>query len=256
MTSYYAVANGRQIGIFHDWQLCKQSINGYKNAIFKKCKTMEHAELFINQYSSKTGIDLRNSTQSQPFDKPEPESEGSDSSDKSDLSDHSDNMIFEPDYYVYTDGACSNNGSHDAKAGIGIFFSVDDARNVSLRLESGKQTNNVAELTALIHTYKIIEPDVVLGKRIVIVSDSLYAIRCATTYGEKCAKKNWIQDIPNQELVKEVYYLYKDVSNVSFLHVNAHTTKDDIHSVGNYHADKLANLAIGMEECPYLQSKK
>lgn len=246
MTSYYAVANGRQIGIFQDWQLCKQSINGYKNANFKKCKTMEHAELFIKNNSIRSSSQPDN-TEAEPNLEAESET----------CSNHSDNMIFEPDYYVYTDGACSNNGGRDAKAGIGIFFGVDDARNVSLRLGSGKQTNNVAELTALIHTYKIIEPDIVLGKRIVIVSDSFYAIRCATTYGEKCEKKNWMQDIPNQELVKEVYYLYKNVSsNVYFKHVNAHTTKDDIHSVGNYHADKLANLAIGMEECPYLNSKK
>jgi len=33
---------------------------------------------------------------------------------------------FIPDYYVYTDGACSNNGGKHARAGIGIFFGIDD----------------------------------------------------------------------------------------------------------------------------------
>lgn len=234
MTSYYAVANGRQIGIFCDWQLCKQSINGYKNAIYKKCKTMEHAELFIK----KNNIDTENETETEPMHDSD--------------SDKSDKVIIEPDYYVYTDGACSNNGRPDAKAGIGIYFGINDDRNVSLRLEDGKQTNNVAEITALIHTYKIIESDISLGKRIVIVSDSEYAIGCVTTYGEKGFKKNWEVDIPNKELVKTLYELYKDVRNVSFLHVRAHTSKNDVHSIGNSHADKLANVAIGLEECPYL----
>ena len=33
--------------------------------------------------------------------------------------------------YIYTDGSCISNGKPDAKAGIGIFFSDDDERNLS-----------------------------------------------------------------------------------------------------------------------------
>ena len=71
----------------------------------------------------------------------------------------SNNVDFQPDYYVYTDGACSKNGSHDASAGIGIYFSQNDSRNVSMRL-SGKQTNNAAELTAIIKAIQLVENDV------------------------------------------------------------------------------------------------
>jgi len=35
------------------------------------------------------------------------------------------------DYYVYTDSACINNGKKNAIAGIGIFFWIDDKRNIS-----------------------------------------------------------------------------------------------------------------------------
>lgn len=35
------------------------------------------------------------------------------------------------DYYVYTDGSCRNNGNSNAIAGIGIYFGLDDPRNVS-----------------------------------------------------------------------------------------------------------------------------
>ena len=45
---------------------------------------------------------------------------------------------------VFTDGACSNNGRKNAKAGIGVYFGENDERNISKRI-TGKQTNNTAE---------------------------------------------------------------------------------------------------------------
>lgn len=149
-----------------------------------------------------------------------------------------DNFI--PDYYVYTDGACSNNGKSNALAGIGIFFGINDERNVSKRIE-GKQTNNRAELIAIIEAYFIIEKD---DKNIIIVTDSEYSIKCVSSYGDKNFIKNWKVDIPNKDLVKKVYELYKDKSNIKFMHIKAHTNKDDIHSIGNKNADKLAVNAL------------
>ena len=46
---------------------------------------------------------------------------------------------------VFTDGACSKNGAKDAKAGIGVYFGLNDTRNVSKRIQ-GKQSNNTAEI--------------------------------------------------------------------------------------------------------------
>jgi ribonuclease HI len=173
-----------------------------------------------------------------------------------------DNLTFEtafngqePDYYVYTDGACSNNGSVDAQAGFGIFFSENDPRNASQKV-IGKQSNNTAELYAVFHLYDIIKEDILNGLKIGIVTDSQYVIRCLTSYGQKLDKQNWISKkiIPNKDLVKQTYELYKDKENIKFIHIFAHTDNTDIHSIGNDHADKLANKAIGLDECPY--SKK
>ena len=33
--------------------------------------------------------------------------------------------------YVYTDGACINNGKPNARAGIGVYFGENDSRNIS-----------------------------------------------------------------------------------------------------------------------------
>ena len=152
--------------------------------------------------------------------------------------------------YVYTDGACTNNGHKNAAAGIGIYFGDDDQRNVSAKID-GKQSNNTAELTAIIRTYEILKNDIEMGKEVTIVSDSIYAIRCAGEYGLKNANCNWMKDIPNKELVRQIYELYSAQPNVNFMHIKAHTANQDIHSIGNDHADRLANMAIGVSECPY-----
>ena len=151
------------------------------------------------------------------------------------------------DYYVYTDGACSGNGRPTAKAGIGVFFGIDDPRNIS-KLVEGKQSNNTAELTAMIEAIEAVIHDITVGKKVTICTDSVYAMRCATTYGKKCAKKNWQDEIPNKELVQQLYNLY-DIhqSHIRILHVRAHTGQTDAFSVGNDNADRLANLAIGVD---------
>tara|TARA_B100001287_G_scaffold275576_1_gene283576 strand:- start:25086 stop:25715 length:630 start_codon:yes stop_codon:yes gene_type:complete len=159
------------------------------------------------------------------------------------------------DYFVYTDGACSNNGRENAMAGIGIFLGQDDPRNVS-ELVEGKQSNNTAELTAIIKTWPIIKKDILDGKKVTIVSDSIYAIRCVSSYGEKCAQNFWKKDIPNKELVKIAYEIYKDNKNINFMHIKAHTDNKDIHSIGNDGADRLANKAIGLDSCPYTTPEK
>ena len=233
--TFYAVANGRSIGIFLNWNDCNNSVKGYKNALYKKFDTKEEADNFIKV--NEKIYDTNNNTS------------------KHNIIVSVDNGVFNPDYYVYTDGACSNNGKDNALAGIGIFFGINDNRNISKKIE-GKQTNNTAELSAIIETYYIIENDILNGKKIAIVSDSEYAIKCVSSYGEKCYNKGWNVDIPNKELVKTAYEMYKDKLNIQFIHIKAHTNNTDIHSFGNDNADKLANIAIGLESCPYNTSTK
>jgi ribonuclease HI len=156
---------------------------------------------------------------------------------------HSLNLRTMIDYYVYTDGACSNNGRAGAVSGIGIYFGQNDERNVSQRID-GKQTNNTAELGAILCLYPLIRPDLEAGKRVGIVTDSIYVIRCVTTYGQRCEAEGWKKDIPNKAMVRQVYERYKYYGDkVKFIHVLAHTGATDAHSIGNACADKLATDA-------------
>jgi ribonuclease HI len=268
---YYAVSNGRNVGIFLNWNDCNNSVKGYKNALYKKFDTKEEADNFIQLNEKNINNTCNNEKQNnitsffhtikskQTNDKNIKDTANNEQQNNIssffDTKQPHDNDVFIPDYYVYTDGACSNNGKDDASAGIGIFFGINDSRNVSKKIE-GKQTNNIAELTAIIEVYYIIENDTINGKKIAIVSDSEYAIKCVSSYGEKCHKKSWNVDIPNKELVKIAYEMYKDKLNIQFIHIKAHTNNTDVHSFGNDNADKLANIAISLDNCPYNTSVK
>ena len=147
---------------------------------------------------------------------------------------------------VFTDGACSNNGKVGAKAGIGIYFGDNDSRNVSKKID-GKQTNNTAELSAIIEVFHICRDDIENGKKIMIYSDSTYSIRCCGEYGEKCSKNGYRNKkgfVPNHELVKIAYELFRNNNNVEINYIKAHTGLSDELSKGNEGADMLANLSL------------
>ena len=233
--SFYAVANGRNIGIFHSWNECSESVKGFPKAKYKKFKTTDECKTFIESYKESMSQTQTQSETIEPAVQEEVE--------------------FVADYYVYTDGACSNNGKSNACAGMGVFFGDNNPRNVSKKIE-GKQTNNTAEISAFIEACNIIQEDIAKGKKVTIMTDSKYVMLCVTTYGEKCAKKCWQQEIPNKDLVKQAYECMHRQSNIHVHHVRAHTNKTDVHSYGNDQADKLANEAIGLENCPYAASSK
>ena len=208
---FYAVKKGKIKGIFDNWELCQQQVKGFKNSQYKKFKTKEEAIDYIND-------DTIVIKQIEP----------------------NGHKIIEPEtskQYVYCDGSCIYNGKSNAKASIGIYFGENDKRNVSESIEGN--TNNIAELVAMIRVY-----DIIKDEPYTIVSDSKYALLCVGSYGKKCEEKGW-SDIPNKELVKKLYYTYKNTS-IQFLHVYSHTNKKDIHSVGNQNADKLARSCMSI----------
>ena len=182
--SFYAVKNGRTPGIFTSWNECKDSIHGYKGALYKKFITREEAEKFIHESEN--------------------------------------NNEFKIDYYVYTDGSSSKRG-----VGIGVFFGIDDPRNISEML-SPNNTNQTAELIAILRVLQMR-----LTENIMIVSDSEYAIRCISGYYKTS----------HTDIVNEAKQLFTPNTNIQFMHVKAHTGKSDLHSIGNFHADRLATSA-------------
>ena len=115
---------------------------------------------------------------------------------------------------------------------------------------SGKQTNNRAELMAIIEVFSILQTEINEKRVIHIYTDSKYSIKCATTYGRKLYSNSWKplykkqQSVPNLELVKQIYTLFQTHYCVKLRHIRAHTNKQDVHSLGNEQADKLANDSL------------
>jgi len=155
---------------------------------------------------------------------------------------------------IFTDGSTLNNQTKgDRKGGVGVFFGIDDARNISLPLEetdNNKVTNQVTELLACIKAIeKIISSEIINNKNITIYTDSNYTVNIVTKWGINWEKNNWKKSdgktVDNLELVKKLYY-YSNNLNIKYIHVRSHTKepkKDDpkyFTWYGNHMADQLA----------------
>lgn len=155
---------------------------------------------------------------------------------------------------VYTDGSCLNNGKPNACAGIGIFFGVNDNRNLSLKLE-GEVSNNISELTAILTVFQILKQEIKANQIINIYSDSEYSINSITIWAHNWSKNNWKKqdnnDIKNVELIKKTYKLFNKYQNVKLHYIKAHSGGQDEHSLGNEEADTLAKEAIGIKKFKY-----
>lgn len=54
---FYAVKNGRKVGIFNTWDECNSQVKGYKGAAYKSFKTLDEAKLYLSGEDI-TSIDL------------------------------------------------------------------------------------------------------------------------------------------------------------------------------------------------------
>ena len=157
--------------------------------------------------------------------------------------------INENDFIIYTDGACSKNGSNIAKAGIGIHFSKRNKikfNDVSEPLlETGyKPTNQRAELYAILKALHITKE---ITNKIIIYTDSEYSINCVVRWYSSWISQNKIDKKKNVDLIKPIHQYYRD-NNFEFRHINSHTGLQDEHSLGNEEADRLATNAISLKK--------
>jgi ribonuclease HI len=155
---------------------------------------------------------------------------------------------------IFTDGATPNNQNKGhRKGGVGVFFGEKDPRNISYGLiesEHLKVTNQVCELSACIKALeKIISSEKVMGKQIIIYTDSMYIVNTIANWASGWEKNGWKRDtgkISNLELIKKLYY-YSINFGIIYRHVNAHQTEPEDKTsnewklwYGNHMADFLA----------------
>ena len=153
-------------------------------------------------------------------------------------------IINKDNFIIYTDGACSFNGTPKAIAGIGIHFSTDNnikLPDISKKLNIDRPTNNKAELYAIKEAIDICRLKDIKDK-IIIFTDSDYSIKCITVW-----YPIWLK---NKDLNKKNINIISEIVNsmkfldIEFEHIYSHTNLKDKNSVGNHMADQLATKSI------------
>eukprot|EP01066_Platyproteum_vivax_P007581 Platyproteum_vivax@DN2985_c0_g1_i1.p1 len=106
---------------------------------------------------------------------------------------------------VWVDGSAKGNGRSGARAGCGIFFGSNHALNKAYRLPGDQQTNNRAELHAMMQAIEIANkayPD----KFLQMYSDSTYSQKCITEWIKKWQRNNWLtstnEPVKNRDIVQ------------------------------------------------------
>lgn len=227
---FYAVAKGRKTGIFSNWAECKQQVDGFVGARYKKFESRTDAESFIKGNGSlilgQFGItDII------------PEVAKSLTSN---VMPHSADALV-----VFTDGACKGNGSANARAGYAAVFPNHPHLNISEPLRGETRTNNRAEYTACIRALEQCEvEDPSLGKTVYMYTDSQLLMKTVTQWIASWKKNGWKKadggPILNMDLIVQLDRLSMR-RKIKWQWVEAHTTRTDWRSEWNARADAAAN---------------
>lgn len=260
----YAVYQGKTSGVFSSWDEAKAQVEGVTGAKCKRFNTLEEADYYVktgmmNDLLLKRRPTIFNSNfikkKQEPVFESEPPVPPAEIKEiaapmpllrKTDMFSESIDMVktvgvgvanarkvidngFIPS--IYTDGSSVGNGKRSAKAGYGVYFGALNMPNISRKVSPKfKQTNNVAELLAIRDGIR----ELVRARvsRVQIYSDSEYAMGVIT--GKKNASANL-------EIIKDIKDLITESGiHIIWRHIRAHTGAQDIHSIGNSIADRLA----------------
>lgn len=231
---FYVVWQGRQTGIFTDWETCKKQVDAFNGAKYKSFKTRDEAQAAFtgnaSPSSSKTAsVALKKKTSKQTV--------------KTYTGAEITAMAL--DIKIFTDGGCDPN---PGKAGSGLaIYRNNVVAELWYGLYNPSGTNNTAELNALHQALLIAETEINKGRSVAIFCDSKYSIQCVTQWAINWEKKGWKRpggEIKNLALIKEMFALHQQLKGkVQVLHVNGHVGVE-----GNELADRMSILAIGKKE--------
>jgi len=236
---YYVVWEGRERGIFTDWNTCKRQVDQYAGARYKSFKTREEAEVAFR--SGKAAA----ASKSKPASK---------KASGKDLRTYAAAEIDALDVQtkIFTDGGCEPNPGK-AASGLAVYR---DGKVAELwyGLFNPRGTNNTAELNALHQALIMAEQEIANKATVAIFCDSKYAIQCITRWAVGWQKKGWTKpggEIKNLELIQAIFALYIRLKGgVQVLHVNGHVGVE-----GNELADRMSIHGIETGETAFAPFK-
>lgn len=138
-----------------------------------------------------------------------------------------------PTVDLWVDGACSNNGNSKAKAGWGAVLVFGDKRKELSGLVEGDQTNNRAEMTAVIEGLKALKKHC----KVLIYTDSQVVTR-APAIIERGFKTAAGKPAANKDLLEKLAIEFKK-HDITILKVEGHAGVDL-----NEKCDSLARAAV------------
>ncbi|CAG8976565.1 hypothetical protein HYALB_00010207 [Hymenoscyphus albidus] len=207
---FYGVAVGHEPGVYVEWADAKKQIEGVKGPKYKKFDTRSEAEEFVRSGGTRSSSSF-GSSKGGSF-KGEA---GERASKKAKIDTGSASVITKGKggwstvdkkgvVKVWTDGSSRGNGKVGAVAGVGVWFGEGDERNISEPLAGTPQTNQRAELTAILRALEV-SP---LTQSLEIISDSNYGINCTTLWYQSWAKNDWKTStgtpVMNKDLVMKI----------------------------------------------------
>ncbi|KAJ0125090.1 ribonuclease h [Diaporthe amygdali] len=243
-TRFYAVAIGNKPGVYTEWSDAQAAYVGVKAPKYKKFETREAAEEWIQSIQLSVGP--------APEERFDFDDEDEDEEDEAGVAPAAKRTKMSSDEIavaisgetvedlleIYTDGSTLSNGQTGAVAGVGVFFGDGDPRNISERLSGTPQTNQRAELTAILRALETVPVD----QGVMIWSDSMYAINCVTEWFVKWEKNGWKThkgQVQNRDLVEAVLVKIRERerhgTTTLIKWIKGHES-----SAGNISADKLA----------------
>ncbi len=156
-------------------------------------------------------------------------------------------------FHIFADGACSDNGKRNAKAGYGVHVYADSSLDISRRLlPTEQQTNNRAELRAIQAALDLIDRYdsewMKTHTEYFIWTDSEYSIHCLTKWARGWKMNRWKKsdgkEIQNLDLIQPLYDRLCRMPRVIFKHVRGHQASTQFPYDGNHRADQLATQSL------------
>ena len=249
--NFYAVSNGKEVGIYTNWTQASDSVLGFANAKYKGYTTYSEAKSAMESAGLLEYVVFDGQVTITKADYEKQLGFTSEKNNSASVSDNEtiqgDNALVEVIYReqemeektVYIDGSCIRNESDSAKAGYGVYWGVDHPWNGSYTMpkEEGA-TNNKAELRAAIKAIEIAEHNQV--EKLVINSDSKYVVQGITQWSDNWCKNGWKtsngESVKNKEEWVKLLQLVNDSKiTIKWNHVPGHKGIS-----GNEEADKLA----------------
>lgn len=248
------VWQGKQIGIFTDWETCRQQVSNVKGAKYKSYATRAEAEAAFAAGAGQA-LSAGHSAGSSPATNAKSSAKATSASKPNSVKTYSAAEIKElpGDTFIYTDGGCEPNPG-EAGSGMAIYRDgkIDE---LWYGLYNPNGTNNTAELNALHQALLIAEQEIKLNRSVTVLCDSKYSIQCVTQWAVNWEKKGWTKsggEIKNLDIIKPMFSLYQSIKDkITILHVNGHVGVE-----GNELADRMSIYAMEKHDTDFRKYPK